>query len=83
MKIELYIRSGCHLCEQMFHQLSDVLTPEQLTWVSVRDVDSRQDWFENYDTRIPVLKINGQLVCEYFLDTNRLQAILNGHDTSV
>jgi hypothetical protein len=78
--IRVYIRQGCHLCEQMLEQLREILTLQQLALVELCDVDSRHDWFELYDKRVPVLTVNDQLLAEYFLDPSALTAILISHE---
>lgn len=77
--IRVYIRHGCHLCEQMLEQLRETLTPDQLESVELCDVDSHREWFDQYDTRVPVLTVNDQLLAEYFLDPSALKAILISH----
>lgn len=70
----VYSRRGCHLCEVLIEQLLEELagreTPE------IRDIDSRSDWREKYDTRVPVVEADGELVCEHRLDRPRVQALL-------
>ena len=36
--------------------------------VETRDIDNDPDLRERYNTLVPVLAINGQEVCHYFLD---------------
>ena len=53
MQLILYSKSGCHLCEGLQEKL------EQVTGVSfaleVRDITTREDWFQAYQYSIPVL----------------------------
>lgn len=44
--------------------------------VEVRDIDSREDWKERFDVRIPVLEFEGEVVCQYRLDRAAIDAIL-------
>ncbi|NIA28160.1 MAG: hypothetical protein GWP02_08895, partial [Desulfobulbaceae bacterium] len=53
--IIIYSRDGCHLCEIMIEELRPLIRG-RLDLV-VHDVDSRYDWYEKYDTRLPILKM--------------------------
>ena len=41
---------------------------QQLT---VRNVDDSPEWNRQYGGHVPVLVINGQMVCEYFFDPDK------------
>jgi hypothetical protein len=53
MKIILYSKPGCHLCEGLQEKL------EQITSIDfnleIRDITTREDWFTAYQYEIPVL----------------------------
>lgn len=53
MHLILYSKPGCHLCEGLQEKL------EQVTAVSfdleIRDITTRDDWFQAYQYSIPVL----------------------------
>jgi len=70
----VYSRRGCHLCEVLIEELVDELagraTPE------VRDIDTRPEWRDRYGTRIPVLEVDGEWLCEHRLDRARVREIL-------
>ncbi len=74
MSFVVYTRRGCHLCEVLVEQLLEVLgegaTPE------LRDIDTRPEWQRDFDTRVPVLEYNGEWVCDYQLDVERLRELL-------
>ena len=44
--------------------------------VEVRDIDSRAEWKERFDVRIPVVEFEGEVVCQYRLDRAAVDAIL-------
>ncbi len=77
--IEVFSRQGCHLCEQLIEELSP-LVRGRLELV-VHDIDSRDDWLRDYDTRVPVVKYDGELVCQYYLDRDALAKILSNRLT--
>jgi hypothetical protein len=43
----------------------------------VQDVDSRHEWYEKYDTRVPVMEYDGEVICQYHLDREALSRILS------
>ena len=70
----VYSRRGCHLCEVLIEELVPLLR-DQLH-LEVRDIDSREDWRERYDSRVPVVEFDGRLVCEYTLDRDAVEAVI-------
>ncbi|MBE9058664.1 glutaredoxin family protein [Sphaerospermopsis sp. LEGE 08334] len=70
MKIILYSKPGCHLCEGLQEKL------EQITSISfnleIRDITTREDWFAAYQYEIPVLFLSNHRGTE---DTEVLQSI--------
>ncbi|NET35497.1 MAG: glutaredoxin family protein [Cyanothece sp. SIO1E1] len=54
MRIILYSKPGCHLCEGLQEKLSQVQTP--VLELEVRDITTRDDWFQAYQYEIPVLR---------------------------
>lgn len=77
--ITIYSRDGCHLCEIMIEELRPLIRG-RLDLV-VHDVDSRHDWYEKYDTRVPVMEYDGEVICQYDLDREALSRILSKHPT--
>ncbi len=61
MRVILYSKPGCHLCEGLVDKLNQVAaiglplpSPEPLL-IEIRDITSREDWFQAYQYEIPVL----------------------------
>lgn len=53
MRLELYTRVGCHLCEQMLEAVLPLIRGKaNLTLV---DIDQDPDLRHRFDTRVPVL----------------------------
>lgn len=73
--IQVYSRRGCHLCEILIEELLELLQGRME--LEVLDIDTRDDWREEYDTRVPVVKYDGDLICQYHLDRDALATILN------
>lgn len=53
MRLILYSKPGCHLCEGLQEKLKQIrgLNVE----LEVRDITSREDWFQRYQYEVPVL----------------------------
>lgn len=53
MQLVLYSKPGCHLCEGLEEKL---LALSHLAFeLEVRDITTREDWFQAYQYEIPVL----------------------------
>ena len=72
--LHVYSRRGCHLCEQLIEALTQQVRGRLI--VEVRDIDTREDWLQEYDVRIPVVEFHGQPVCEYTLDSVAVERII-------
>ncbi|MGF1480781.1 MAG: glutaredoxin family protein [Cyanophyceae cyanobacterium] len=51
MRLILYSKPGCHLCEGLQSKLAQIENLE----LEVRDITTREDWFAAYQYEIPVL----------------------------
>jgi len=73
--LQLYVRSGCHLCEAMEDELSVFIESKKIQVERIYiDNDSRLK--QLYGERIPVLMFNDSIICEFFLDPEALQQVL-------
>ena len=79
--LHVYSRRGCHLCEVLIEELVPLLR-DRLR-LEVHDIDSREDWRERYDSRVPVVEFDGRLVCQYTLDRDAVAAVIAQRDVSV
>jgi glutaredoxin len=53
MRLILYSKPGCHLCEGLQEKLKQIDSiPFEL---EVRDITTRDDWFQAYQYEIPVI----------------------------
>ncbi|GAB4236031.1 MAG: glutaredoxin family protein [Elainellaceae cyanobacterium] len=53
MHLILYSKPGCHLCEGLQEKLEQIQSiPLEL---EIRDITTRDDWFQAYQYEIPVL----------------------------
>jgi hypothetical protein len=75
--LRLYVREGCHLCEEMLAQLQPILRDREFP-LELVDVDRTRDKLHEYGTRIPVLETReGRVLCEAFLDQAKLTRYLD------
>ncbi|HAO10173.1 MAG TPA: thioredoxin family protein, partial [Planktothrix sp. UBA8407] len=54
----LYSKPGCHLCEGLQEKLEKIQTSPQKSGefqLEIRDITTREDWFQAYQYSIPVL----------------------------
>ena len=71
----LYVREGCHLCEQFLLELSLDLGPA-VEVVPVVDVDQDADLAIRFGLRVPVLEAGGTVLCEGVYDAPRVRQAL-------
>lgn len=71
----LYVREGCHLCEQFLVDLSVDLGPA-VERLRVLDVDRDTDLAVRFGLRVPVLELEGEVLCEAVYDGTRVRRAL-------
>ena len=73
----VYIRPGCHLCEDMLEHLG---TLQAALGFSVETIDISRDaaLTDEHGARVPVLHIDGVEICHYFLDEAALKRYFEG-----
>jgi hypothetical protein len=77
-RFDVYIRNGCHLCEDMMDHLR-LLQQEYDFELRETDIDDDPQLVAAYGTRIPVLSLEGEEICQYTLDIPRFKSILGHH----
>jgi len=76
-KVLFYRKDDCHLCEEMANRLSDFCFRRKdsiAIEIDIRDIEDNPDWFRQYREYVPVLVVDDEEVCHYFMDE---QALLN------
>jgi len=63
----LYVRAGCHLCDQFLLEMSVDLGP-QVEQLGVIDVDRDAELAVRYGLRVPVLALDDRVLCEAVYD---------------
>ena len=65
-------REGCGLCEDMLHALAELERAQTLPPVTVVDVDSDPELVRQFGLKVPVLLLDGSVICHYTLNSNEL-----------
>jgi hypothetical protein len=71
----VYSRADCSLCELLLDELAELLGPEAAAAVQVVDIDGQPELERRYGSRIPVLMADGEFVCAYRLDVERVRTL--------
>jgi thioredoxin-like negative regulator of GroEL len=69
-------REGCGLCEDMLHALADLERNQGLPPVVIVDVDSDPELVRQFGLKVPVLLLDGSVICHYTLNSNELLRLL-------
>ncbi|VAX14438.1 hypothetical protein MNBD_GAMMA24-2277 [hydrothermal vent metagenome] len=72
-RLRVYVRHGCHLCDDMLLALEAVKTRWSFE-LEITDISGDEALEACYGTRIPVLQGEQTEICYYFLDEEALQA---------
>jgi hypothetical protein len=73
----VYTRPGCTLCEAFLAELADMLGAAASAAVTVVDISDDDALERRYGTKIPVLTADGDFICAYHLDRERVAAYLD------
>lgn len=73
--VVLYVREGCHLCDQFMVELSVDLGPS-IEELVVVDVDRDVELASRFGLRVPVLEVGGEVLCEGFYDGAEVRRVL-------
>ncbi|WP_026287797.1 glutaredoxin family protein [Thioalkalivibrio sp. ALJ24] len=74
-QLTMYHREGCGLCEQMLAELF-ALQSRYTFALDVVDIDEDPDLRERFNTKVPVLAVDGDILCCHFLDREALLDLL-------
>ena len=65
--VTVYSKPDCHLCEQALTVLRG-LQPELGFELEERDIQRQESLHRAYFERIPVIALDGEELCDYFVD---------------
>lgn len=60
IRLRLYSRPGCHLCDQMRQEVDELLADRPREW-EVVDIDADPDLARRYGETVPILLVNGRI----------------------
>jgi predicted thioredoxin/glutaredoxin len=69
-------RQDCDLCDEMVAELQSLGRKIQLPPVSIVDVDADPELVRRYGLNVPVLLLDGTVVCKHRLDVDELRRLL-------
>ena len=70
--LTIYIRHGCHLCEDMLAQIHSY-KEKYVFELEIVDIERNSALIQKYGDKVPVLSGKGVELCHYFLDAVALQ----------
>lgn len=73
--LALYVRGGCHLCDEFLLDFS-LDYPRLLGTLDTRDVDAEAALATKFGLRVPVLTVDGEVACEGHYDRDKVAAAL-------
>jgi len=65
-------REGCGLCADMLHELAGLERNRSIPEVRVVDVDSDPELTRQFGLKVPVLLLDGSVICHYTLNSKEL-----------
>jgi predicted thioredoxin/glutaredoxin len=69
-------RQDCDLCDEMVAELQALARKIRLPPVSIVDVDGDPELLRRYGLNVPVLLLDGTVVCKHRLDVDELHRLL-------
>lgn len=69
-------RQGCDLCDEMVAELENLGRRVRLPPITIVDVDSDPELLRRYGLNVPVLLLDGTVVCRHRLDSDELLRLL-------
>ena len=75
-RLTLVTRAECGLCEEMHAEIDQLRRTHPLPVLEVLDVDADPELKRRFDLEVPVLLLDGTLVCQQELDAAELLRLL-------
>lgn len=69
-------REGCGLCDEMIEGLLELSRTRTLPAFSVVDVDSDAELVRQFGLKVPVLMLDGSVICHYTLNSQELLRLI-------
>jgi len=72
VQFELYTRTGCHLCEEMEHEILSL--ESRLTFTTnIITINNKKHLEQRYGDKVPVLAYKDTIICTYVLNQDALK----------
>jgi len=78
MRLTIYSKPGCHLCEEMKTTVARVLEDRPAIVLEEIDISLDPSLMATYETDIPVLMIDGKKAAKYRISEPELRQRLDG-----
>jgi glutaredoxin len=66
-EVVVYSRKGCHLCDVVKQQLTNLQSSADFTWREI-DIDSDPELVRKFNDEVPVILIDGRKAFKYRID---------------
>jgi glutaredoxin len=76
MKVTVYSRPECHLCDEALERIHDIAREEGSIEVDVVDIELDDDLMKKYLERIPVVLVGSEVISELVFDPATLRGRL-------
>jgi len=80
--LRVYSRQGCHLCEDMLHELKQ-FQRELAYCFEVYDVDDNETLFEQFNALVPIVFLGDQEIFRYFFEYASLKTAIECYHNGV
>jgi len=74
--LTLYLREGCHLCEDMHDTLHSLQQEMQFSLQKI-NIDQDTSLRDRFNADVPVLALQDQIICKHFLVMPALERALS------
>ncbi len=81
MKVVLYVREGCHLCDEARERILSLRDSSGGFELREIEIETDDDLHARFLERIPVVEVDGRIVAELDIDLAALDAALGGRRT--
>ncbi|RPI57117.1 MAG: glutaredoxin family protein [Acidobacteria bacterium] len=78
MRLTLYSKPGCHLCDEMKIVVRAVIADRPDISLDEIDISAMPDLLDRYGLEIPVLMIDGRRAAKYRISALELERIIEG-----
>lgn len=82
-RLTVVSREDCALCDEMIAELEALAATRVLPPIELLDVDSSRDLKKRYGLDVPVLLLDGAVVCRHRLDAAVLERMLGAAGLAV